>query len=162
MTMRTLAVAMTLSALAALTACGSDDDGGSSNRGSGTETDPISVENVFVVPAAVPGNCTVQIGGTAALRYVVSNSSSTTPDRLVSISTAQAERVETAPALPVDIPVNTTTGSGQPARGADALTTRLVGLRDAAAPGVSFDVRFTFATAGEITVRVPVEACPVR
>lgn len=158
--MRTVAVAVAgVAGVVSMSARADAAVEGSSNRGGGTETAPISIENVFIVPRTVNGACSIQVGSTADLRYTVSNSSTTRPDRLVGITTSAARQVRAAP-TPVSVPVDATVTSGEGSR--NGLSTELVGLAERADPGKSFPVSFRFATAGSITVRSAVEACPVR
>lgn len=71
-----------------------------------------------------------------------------------------AKQVGTAPPTPVTIPVGATVTSGD--KSPTGLFTELIGLAERADPGTSFPVSFRFATAGTVTVRAAVEACPAR
>lgn len=156
--LRRAGVAAALIAMTSMAGCGEDTESGSSNRGSGTDTNPISVEDAFIVPRSINAFCSLQVGDSASMRYAVSNSSTTAGDQLVGIRTDEAARVETTPSLPIAVGVaaivRSDVGSGA------QLSTRLVGLTNSARPGISFDVTFRFATVGDVVVRVPVEACP--
>lgn len=154
-------------ALLALTATGCGDEviGSSTNRGSGSETEETTVENAFIVPTFLPGDCAIQVGSGAQLRFTVTNTSSESVDRLNDVSTSVAENADIGSA--VEIPRRSTVAFGQPSAesvgtGTERPAVQLSELAPDLKPAMSTDVTFHFDRAGEITVRVPVEACPAQ
>lgn len=158
---------LALSALApVLLACGCSDSSDtelSTNRGSGSLTEGTTVENAFIVPAFVPGHCAIQVGAGAKMRFTVTNGSTTDAERLLSVSTNVAD--EALMAAEVGIPKRSTVGFGQPSSpsvdaGGTVSAVQLNGLDENVGPGMSADVTFHFDRAGDITMPVPIEACP--
>lgn len=140
------------------------DTDDATNRGSGSETQGTTVENAFIVPNFLPGRCAIQLGTGARLRFTVTNVDSANPDRLVNVSTDIADRVEVST---TDIPVRSSVGFGQPAAStadgrSEAPAASLGPLDRKAAPGMSADVTFHFERAGDISMPVPIEACPAQ
>ena len=160
--MKPKAIVPVVSSVALLAACGDDPAGGSSNRGVGSETSALSVENAYIVPTNVAGLCALQVGDDASLRYVVSNTSSTTPATFTGVRTSIASSVQISPGGPKAVPAGGDIASAEPGvRGPGDFITTLVGLTERVEPGKSFDVTFTFDNADPIELKVPVEACPV-
>ena len=154
---------------AALTVgCGNDPDRESSNRGSGSDTQNTTVENAYIVPAFVPGSCALQIGGTAKLRFTVTNNRAVGVERLVSVSTDAAKSATVPGAANVDIPAGGVLTVGQPqtdlpASGSvTAPAVTLTELDSDARPATSTPVTFTFDDFGPLELRVPIEACPTQ
>lgn len=156
-----------LMALAA--GCGNGVDTDSSNRGSGTDTEPTSVENAFIVPRFVPGSCAIQVGDDADLRFTASNIRPAESERLLEITTEAADIVRISPTATLEIPPKTTIAAGQPVENLDdpaapdkPITVTLGGMKDNATPGKAVDVTFRFEKSGELVLRVPIEACPTQ
>lgn len=163
---RSKTVAVGGAMLVLLTAgCGGDPDLESSNRGSGSDTTGTTVENAYIVPAFVPGRCAIQVPLGAELRFTVTNSRTADAERLLGLSTDAAQQAQ--PLHPVDLPPQSTIGFGQPSAeatdsGGHVAGIRLVELDQGLRPAMSTEVTFRFERAGDIPVRVPVEACPVQ
>lgn len=135
----------------------------STNRGSGSLTDETTVENAFIVPTFLPGRCAIQIGAGAKMRFTVTNGSSTEVERLLSVSTNVADHADIASR--VNIPARSTVGFGQPSAptvdaGGAVPAVQLSGLDPNVRPGMSANVTFHFDRTGDITMPVPIEACP--
>lgn len=162
---KTLAVGGALLALLS-GGCGSDDpDLESSKRGSGSDTTGTTVENAYIVPAFVPGQCAIQLPLGAELRFTATNGRTGETERLLGLSTDAARQAQ--PSRSVDIPPESTVGFGVDSAEAVDVGGRVPGVRleelDAALrPAMSTEVTFHFERAGDISVRVPVEACPVQ
>ncbi|MGE2832749.1 hypothetical protein [Mycobacterium sp. SMC-4] len=145
------------------TGCGEEVIGSSTNRGSGSETEDTTVENAFIVPTFLPGNCAIQVGSGALMRFTVTNTSSESVERLKGVSTAGAESADIGSG--VEIPRRSTVAFGQPSAesvgtGTERPALQLSDLSPDLKPAMSTDVTFHFDRAGDITIRVPVEACP--
>ena len=156
------AMAMVMSA----TGCGGEDPAyNSSNRGSGSLTSTTTVENAYIVPAYVPGRCAIQLNAGAEMRFTITNNRPAESERLLGVSTnaAQGARIMTT----VDIPPKSTVSFGQPSSlplddGPPNSAVRLDHLDPELRPATSADVTFHFQEAGDMTLPVPVEACPVQ
>lgn len=153
--------------LAVLTAgCGSDVDVESSNRGSGSDSQATTVTNAYIVPTFVPGSCALQIGDVATMRFTITNNRTVKTERLLAVSTNAAERVSLPAAATHPIPSAGTLAVGRASNDTSAAATvaavTLDGLRRNVHPAMSVPVTFTFNEAGQITVQVPVEACPTQ
>jgi hypothetical protein len=151
----------------ALTVAGCHDARiGSSNRGSGSHTVLTSVENAYLVPQHIAGNCAIQVGDVARLHFTATNSRATETERLLSITTAVADAVRMTPETGLEIPPGSSIAAGQPVKrsGSDPASFEVTvqGMRQSLSPGMSADVTFRFEKAGAIEVRTPVEACPVQ
>lgn len=151
------------------TGCGNDVDYNSSNRGSGTDTEPTAVDNAFIVPTFMPGSCAIQVGGTANLRFTVSNIRPAESERLLGITTDAADLVRISPTATLEIPPKSTIAAGQPIENLDdpaapdePFTVILEGTRDNVTPGKSVDVTFRFEKSGNLESLVPIEACPTQ
>ncbi|BBX18749.1 hypothetical protein [Mycolicibacterium duvalii] len=162
---RTPGLALVGAALLAVTATGCGDEviGSSTNRGSGSETEETTVENAFIVPTFMPGYCAIQVGSGAQMRFTVTNNSSDSVDRLTEISTSAANIVDIGSG--VEIPRRSTVAFGQPSAeavdtGTERPAVQMSELSPDLKPAMTTDVTFRFDRAGEITVPVPVEACP--
>jgi len=132
----------------------------SSNRGSGTDTEDTSVENAFIVPAYVPGSCAMQVDAGGVMRFTVTNNRPADTERLLGLTVSAAEA-----SIPVraDIPPKSTVGFGEPNVGdARNPAVRLEQLDPDLRPAMSADVTFHFERSGDLTMPVPVEACPVQ
>ena len=140
----------------------------SSSRGSGSHQKATSVDNAYVVPLFVPGRCSLQVGRVAELRFTITNSRSTENERLLAVSTDVADMVRISPKDVVEIPPGASVTVGQPLHRFDPATNReplevdLVGIDPNIRPGISMDITFQFDRAGEMSMRVPVEACPAQ
>ncbi|TFV55816.1 hypothetical protein E4P42_21575 [Mycobacterium sp. PS03-16] len=152
--------------MTALSACGGEDPQlDSSNRGSGSHTETTTVENAFIVPAFVPGQCAIQTNAGADLRFTVTNGRSAEAERLLDVSTTAGPVVEDVGTI--DIPARSTVGVGEPSAeavdaGGSTPAVRLGPLDPLVKPGKAVDVAFNFEQAGTIELRVPIEACPVQ
>lgn len=149
----------------AASGCGEDPQPGSSNRGSGSETERTTVENAFIVPTFLPGRCAIQVDAGAKMRFTVTNGHPTEDERLLSVST-NASPDGDAPAG-VDIPAESSVGFGQPSAaavdaGGTVSAVQLGQLEPTLKPGMSAGVTFHFDRAGDIEMPVPVEACPTQ
>jgi hypothetical protein len=150
----------------ALVATGCSDGsemGLSTNRGSGSLTEGTTVENAYIVPTFLPGRCAIQLGDGAELRFTVTNGSPTETERLLSVSTNVSDHADTVPRL--NIPVRSTVGFGQSSApsvdaGGTVSAVQLSALDQSVRPGMSANVTFHFDRAGDITMPVPIEACP--
>lgn len=149
--------------------CGNDVDYDSSNRGSGTDTEPTSVENAFITPNFLPGSCAIQVGDNANLRFTVSNVRPAESERLLEITTDAADMVRISPTATLEIPPKSTIAVGQPVEDLDdpaapdePFTATLEGMKDNVTPGKSVDVTFRFEKSGELEFLVPIEACPTQ
>lgn len=149
--------------------CGNDVDYNSSNRGSGTDTEPTSVENAFIVPKFLPGSCAIQVGDSANLRFTVSNIRPAESERLLGITTDAADMVRISPTATLEIPPKSTIAAGQPVENLDdpaapdePFTVTLEGMKGNVTPGKSVDVTFRFEKSGELEFLVPIEACPTQ
>lgn len=135
----------------------------SSNRGSGSDTATTTVEDAFIVPAFVPGNCAIQVDTGGSMRFTVTNNRPTESERLLGVSTDAAKVARVV--APIDIPPKATIGIGEPstqieAAGGRVSAVRLEQLDPGLKPAMSADVTFEFLRAGDITIPVPVEAYP--
>lgn len=141
--------------------CGEDPVLGSSNRGSGSHTEDTSVENAYIVPAYVPGRCVIQLNAGGEIRFTVTNSRPAEAERLLGLSTTAAEQarvidsVTIAPKSTVSFGLPNTNDPSGPAVRLDRLDPDL-------RPAMTADVTFEFERAGDLTLPVPVEACPVQ
>lgn len=149
--------------------CGEDVTIDSSNRGAGSHTQETTVDNAFIVPDFVPGSCEIQIGGDAHLRFTATNNRSTDSESLSGITTEAAQTVRILAGAPVVIPPRSSVAAGQPIEhpgeqtGPDEpFTVAVQGLTESVRPGMSVDVSFRFAKYGDLTLRVPIEACPTQ
>ncbi len=145
--------------------CGEDVVLDSSNRGSGSHTENTSVENAYIVPTYVPGYCEIQLNAGGAMRFTVTNNRPAETERLLGLSTSAAEQARIVGA--VEIPPKSTVSFGEPkvepgndeaSRPAVLLDRLDPDLR----PATNTDVTFRFEQAGDVTLPVPVEACPIQ
>jgi hypothetical protein len=150
------------------TACAEDPVLYSSNRGSGSRTTVTSVENAHIVPRFIPGRCSIQVGGPAALRFTVTNNRPTGMERLLAISTEAVQTVHYPPQAAIEVPAGGAVAFGQPhveQVAAEAVSTpavELEGLDGDARPGTSVEVTFRFERLGDVDTRVPIETCPAQ
>ncbi|KUI37005.1 hypothetical protein AU195_16720 [Mycobacterium sp. IS-1496] len=147
------------------TACGGEPETGSSNRGSGSDTESTTVENAFIVPAFLPGRCAIQVDTGAKMRFTVTNNHPSEDERLVGLSTNATVNGEIVSG--VDIPRESSVGFGQPSApavdaGGEVPAVELGELAPTVRPGMSASVTFRFDRAGDIEMPVPVEACPTQ
>lgn len=149
--------------------CGGNPVLDSSSRGASSQTGETSVENAFIVPRFAPGSCAIQVGNSADLRFTATNNRPGEPERLTGITTGAADAVRMSAMLPVQIPAKSSIAAGQPiehpgdAMGPDKpFTVSLWGLRESARPATSVEVTFRFEKFGDLTMRVPIEACPTQ
>ncbi|MBB2989111.1 hypothetical protein FHR72_000568 [Mycolicibacterium iranicum] len=158
-------VPLALAAVVPIAGCDDTSPSGSSNRGSGSLTEGTTVENAFIVPSFLPGHCAIQLDAGAAMRFTVTNGHPAEVEHLSGLST-DATPAASIP-VAVDIPPKSTVGVGQPSAGPEDAggslpAVRLSSLDPQLRPGMSAEVTFHFERAGEITMRVPVEACPTQ
>jgi hypothetical protein len=147
------------------TGCTDDSVTGSSNRGSGSGTEGTTVENAFIVPTFLPGRCAIQLDTGAQMRFTVTNGHPTENERLLGVSTSASSAADIASV--VEIPAQSTIGFGEPSAPAvdagDTVPELQLGKLDPnLRPGMSADVTFHFDRAGDITMPVPIEACPTQ
>ncbi len=152
-------------ALLLVQGCGEDSEPDSSNRGSGSDTTGTAVENAHIVPQFVAGECAIQVGGIADLRFTATNNRTVGDERLLAVSTDAAKVVRMTPASGLMIEPGKRIAVGEPSTTPTAVapqppTVTLDGLDRDARPGTSVTVTFTFQRAGDMTMRVPLEACP--
>ena len=145
--------------------CGEDPVLGSSNRGSGSHTDDTSVENAYIVPTYVPGRCVIQLNAGGAMRFTITNNRPAETERLLGLSTSAAKQARIITS--VAIPPKSTVSFGEPnaAPGADDASgppVILDQLDPGLLPATTTDVTFHFERAGDLTLPVPVEACPIQ
>jgi len=145
--------------------CGEDPVLDSSNRGSGSHTETTTVENAYIVPAYVPGRCVIQFNAGGEMRFTVTNNRPAEAERLLGLSTSAADQARIIDS--VDIPPKSTVSFGQPnaeLREADdrGPAVRLDQMDPELRPATTADVTFRFERAGDLTMPVPVEACPVQ
>lgn len=162
---RTLVFGGALLALLSGGCGGRDPDLEASNRGSGSDTTATTVENAYIVPAFVPGQCAIQLPLGAELRFTVTNGRPDETERLFGLSTDAAQQAQ--PFGSVDIPPESTVGFGEPSAEAVDAGGRVPGIRlerldPGLRPAMSTEITFHFERAGDIPMRVPVEACPVQ
>lgn len=150
-----------------LTGCGDDAaDYSSSNRGSGTDTTMATVENAYVVPRSSPGNCAIQAGDSAELSFTATNNRSAESERLLQVTTESADAVRISPMAQPEIPPRSSIAAGQPIQqpggtGSDEpFRVTVEGLDETVKPGMAINVTFRFEKSGEMTLAVPIEACP--
>ncbi|VEG54361.1 Protein of uncharacterised function (DUF461) [Mycolicibacterium aurum] len=145
--------------------CGEDPVLDSSNRGSGSHTDDTSVENAYIVPAYVPGQCAIQLNAGGAMRFTITNNRPAETERLLGISTGAGEqaRVIGSVAIPPKSAVSFGEPNAEPGAGdASGPPVLLDRLDPDLVPATSADVTFHFERAGDLTFPVPVEACPIQ
>lgn len=148
-----------------LSGCGGESTPASSNRGSGSHTEGTTVENAFIVPTFVPGHCALQAGDAAHLRFTVTNGRPAGVERLQGISSRAAAGQDLDVA--VDIPAKSSVGFGQPSAaavdaGGSEPAVRIDALDPHLRPGMSASMTFHFREMGDVTMPVPVEACPTQ
>ncbi|ADT99764.1 hypothetical protein [Mycolicibacterium gilvum] len=159
------ALAVSVALLTSTVGCADDPLPESSNRGSGSDTVDTSVENAYIVPTYVPGRCAIQLNAGGALRFTLTNNRPAETERLLGISTSAAEQARVI--RDVVIPPKSTVSFGEPnaepgVDDASAPAVVLDRLDPDLVPATSTDVTFRFERAGEVTLPVPVEACPVQ
>lgn len=145
--------------------CGEDVVLDSSNRGSGSHTETTSVENAYIVPTYVPGLCEIQLNAGGAMRFTVTNNRPAETERLLGLSTSAAEQARMIGQ--VEIPPKSTVSLGEPnVEPGDDDASRPAVLLDRLdpelRPATNTDVTFRFELAGDVTLPVPVEACPIQ
>jgi len=142
----------------------------SSNRGAGSRTGDTSVENAYLVPRFIPGSCAIQFGDAAALTFTATNNRGTETERLLAIKSPAADAIRISPDATLEIPPGTSIAALQPiedvagpADGSDQpFTVSVEGLKESARPGTSVDVTFRFDKHSDLTMKVPIEACPTQ
>ncbi|MGV0716800.1 hypothetical protein ABQE93_15465 [Mycolicibacterium sp. XJ662] len=148
--------------------CGGGSEIGSSNRGANTQTAQTSVENAYIVPRFLPGSCAIQVGEDAALTFTATNNRSGEAEKLLGIESDAAEAIRIAPNATLEIPPRTSIAAAQPIEdvprppGEKPFTVIVEGLDESARPATSVDVTFRFEKQGDLTMKVPVEACPTQ
>ena len=145
--------------------CGADTAPDSSNRGSGSDTEGTSVENAFIVPAYVPGECALQRSAGGEMRFTVTNNRGAEAERLLGVSTDAAEQARVIDGGTIQPkPTGSFGESNDDQIGADERhpAVRLERLDPGLRPATSTDVTFHFERAGDVAMPVPVEACPVQ
>lgn len=158
---RASALAGTAAVAMCAVGCGEDPVLGSSNRGSGSHSQSTTVENAYIVPAYVPGRCVIQLGAGGELRFTVTNNRTVETERLLGLSTTAADQARLIESVP--IAPKSTVSFGQPnTHDASGPAVRLDRLDADLRPATTADVTFQFERAGDLTLPVPVEACPVQ
>jgi copper(I)-binding protein len=173
-----MAITLTRSRAAAIIACAAmmalavgcgDEEVGDSSRSVDTNIDGTAVEDAYIVPTAAPASCAVEVGDVAEIKFTATNNRHNEPERLMSISTAIAEAVQIIPGPGVPIPAGMSISAGQPIeqpapqRTPDQpLTVTLQAVKETVEPGTSVPVIFQFEKSGDLTMDVPVEACPTQ
>ncbi|MGH3675699.1 MAG: hypothetical protein ACRDU5_08180 [Mycobacterium sp.] len=156
--------------VAVLTAgCGGDKPVlDSSNRGSESRTADTTVQNAFIVPRFTSGSCAIQVGD-AALTFTATNNRPTEPERLLAIASDAARAIGIFPGATLQIPPKSSIAAGRPlehvggsAGPGQPIAVRVEGLDKSARPGTSVAVTFRFDKYGDVTIPVPIEACPAR
>ena len=145
--------------------CGEDPVLDSSNRGSGSHTQDTSVENAYIVPTYLAGRCVIQLNAGGEMRFTVTNNRPADAERLLGLSTSASTKARIV--TDADIPAKSTVSFGEPnvdpgAGDASRPAVMLDHLDPGLRPATSADVTFHFERAGDLTLPVPVEACPVQ
>lgn len=135
----------------------------STNRGSGSLSPSTTVENAFIVPAYIPGQCAIQVNSGGVMRFTITNNRQVETERLLGISTSAAQTAHIV--TNVNIPPNSTVSFGEPSAqpledNPPRSAVQLEGLDPDLRPANLADVTFQFQEAGNLTLPVPVEACP--
>jgi copper(I)-binding protein len=148
--------------------CGAEEVDNSS-PGVETQTDGTSVENPSIVPNAAPASCVVEVGDVAEIKFTATNNRHNEPERLMSISTEIADAVQIIPGPGVPIPAGMSISAGQPIEQPASqqaldqpVTVTLQAVNQTVEPGRSVPVTFQFEKFGDLTMDVPVEACPAQ
>ncbi len=149
--------------LAVAVGCGDGTEIGSSNRGASIADQPTRIDNAYIVPSFVPGSCELQEGRRGQLRFTITNGRPLKDERLLTVNTDAAERITVPREVTVDIAPGESLAAGEPpdARGGPPAV-QLDGLRPSVHPATSVPVTFGFQEFGNITLQVPIEACPVQ
>jgi len=158
-------LAGTAAVTVSVTGCGGDPVAGSSNRGSGSVTSATTVENAYIVPAYVPGRCVIQLNAGAEMRFTITNNRPVETEQLLGLSTSAAHKARVM--TTINIPPQSTVSFGEPSAqsldgGSPRSAVRLDRLDPDLRPATSVNVTFRFLRAGDLTLPVPVEACPVQ
>ena len=136
------------------------------HRGASSDSAMTTVDNAFLVPSLVPGSCAMQSGHTAKLSFTVTNNRSVGSERLTSVVTDAASDIVIPRGGTAAIPAGGALTLGQPrsdsARATVLPAADVTGLRPQVRAATSLIVTFTFADAGQVTMQVPVEACPTQ
>ncbi|KQY10280.1 hypothetical protein ASD37_04475 [Mycobacterium sp. Root135] len=144
--------------------CGEGPVLDSSNRGSGSHTTGTTVENAAIVPSFLDRRCAIQLNTGGELRLTITNSRPDATERFLGLSTSATTLGHVMAA--VDVPPKSTVGIGQPSAqptGPGSLPAiQLATLDPDLRPAMSADVTFHFQLAGDITMPVPIEACPTQ
>lgn len=158
-----------VSAAVAVAGC-NDNEGVNSThaRGSEGQVGAVTVQNAYVVPALVPGTCSIQYDAPAELSFTATNNAREA-DRLIGIESPAAASVQlhAAPDELV-IPADGALAAGQPVaeparHGAETpIAVQVNQLQDWVQPGRHLDMRFTFERAGTLELAVPVDSCPTQ
>lgn len=146
----TAAVAVTL-----VTGCSAGQVAQTANQvptvdGSAADVGDIALRDITL---EYPEDGVYEAGDDARVVFVAVNQNALEPDRLLSVSSESfAGSTEGADSdLPVELPASSDVGFRE-----DGPVVELTGLDDLLRPSVSVPVTFTFETAGEVTVMVPV------
>ncbi|NEW33482.1 copper chaperone PCu(A)C [Nocardia cyriacigeorgica] len=162
-----------LAALLLVAGCGADDaPGDSSSHAAGSEarTGDITLRNVHIVPAVVPGQCVIQADAPAMLAFAAVNNNPTESDRLVSIDTPAAEsvRIEATPEQ-LTLRPETMLTAGQPVEQVrppsapdQPIRVLLMDPAESVRPGKHVELTFAFEHAGEATFAAPIDSCPTQ
>lgn len=148
--------------------CGGNPEIASSNRGAGSDTSATTVENAFIVPRYIPGSCAIQVGDAAVLTFTATNNRGTEAEQLLGIESPAADTIRISPPPPLEIAPRTSIAAAQPIEdvsrpgGDRPFTVTIETLKESATPGKSVDVTFRFEQHGDLTLKVPIEACPTQ
>lgn len=159
---RTVAVSAGATVAAVVAGCGSTAVPSST----GPDRPDTTVQNAYIVPARFDERCAIRLDRGADMRFTVTNNREAQHERLLGATTGAA-RTATLTPDGVDIPRRTTVGFGEPDiptadLGRVVQPVRLDGLDPDLRPATSTEVTFSFERAGNITLPVPVQACPRR
>ncbi|MGL4306753.1 MAG: hypothetical protein ACRCSF_11425 [Mycobacteriaceae bacterium] len=127
-------------------------NGNSANLGS------LAIRNVHILaPESATDN---KVGGTARLALVIANSSTTSDDKLIQVSSSMGTpSISGSTTIPASDSLVVGTPAGQlenPGTLAPASIT-FTNLSSAIPPGLTVDITLTFEKAGDITISVPVD-----
>lgn len=153
--------------LPALAGCHVKSDKESSNPATSSqatqaipEENETTVKDAYIVPKFLPGTCTIQVGETADLRFLVTNNRHNQAERLLEVTTPAAESVLIAPGPSMDIPAGRGVAVGEPTSPDQPFTVTLQRVNETAKPGESVYVMFRFEDAGNVGLQVRVDGCP--
>lgn len=142
--------------LAAVTGCSAGQISQTANQVSTVDGAGATLGNVSLLDVRLeyPDSGLYEQGDDVRLEFVAVNSAALEADSLVSVSSTAFEgnaSVNSDSGLPIELPPNTDVSFTD-----DGEVVELIGLTEQLRPTVRVPVTFTFETAGEVTVLVPV------